>query len=955
MLRLRTLGGLSVEGASHPLTGAAVQRRRLGLLAVIAAGDTRGVSRDRLLGLFWPERDEERARHALAQSIYALRRALGEDALVVGQNELRLNAAVIGVDLWDFDRALAEGRIRDAAESYAGPFLDGVFIEGAPELDRWIEVERDRLRRAYIAALVSLASAADGESRYDDAVRWWRLLTIAEPLAPQPALGMMRALAATGDIPAALEHGRSYEARLHSELELSPSSEIVALTEWLRDQPVAVSQAARPIATPAFTPVTQPPATTSSGAERSWRRSRTGFALAAGCAALVALVALTRTNLSRASALAVDRNRIAVFPFTARGDTANAFLGVGSVEVLSAALNGAGPLRAVDPRALLIRLGSDSISDPSRAARIAADLAAGQFVLGSLTQLDDSLQVTASLYDVTKPGRPVAQASSIGARTDVLQTLQRLAAELLVGRSDAPSQRLARVAAVTTTSIPALKEYITGESAMRVWNFGDALDAFQRAVALDTTFALGYYRLSIAADWMGRGDLVAGAATQAARHADRLSERDRQLVEALLAWRRHDSDEAERRYREILLHYPDDVETWYQLGEVYFHDNPARGRSFADARMPFERALALDPNGKEIMVHLMRIAAWEERWDSVGAFVRRMDPAGTDPHLRPYRMVATGDTAGLTRALESLRPVDGTSVFISGVRFALYTHRLDVAAHLFELLTDQRRPPGERAAGHHALGFLAAARGRWREARARLDSARALRAHYGLAEWSRLALVPFAALPPNELAALRDTLLRWRSVPVDTSTRKALWESSAEEYPVELTAIAGMISARLNDAAGVGSAARALEEMAWPRTPGLDEWRAERVALLRAAALRLSGRSAAALAEAPHVGVPDDRDVRDDERYMVAELASAAGQLAEAVQLFGSFEQTGVQSLPWAAPGHFARGELLERTGKTREAALEYERVVELWRDCDVELEPLRNEAARRAARLSSR
>jgi hypothetical protein len=164
-----------------------------------------------------------------------------------------------------------------------------------------------------------------------------------------------------------------------------------------------------------------------------------------------------------------------------------------------------------------------------------------------------------------------------------------------------------------------------------------------------------------------------------------------------------------------------------------------------------------------------------------------------------------------------------------------------------------------------------------------------------------------------------------------------------------------LISARLNDAAGVRSAARALDEMAWPRTPGLDEWRAERGALLRAEALRLGGRSAAALAEAPHPGMPDDRDMRDDERYMVGELASAAGQLAEAMQLFGSFEQSGVQSLPWAAPGHFERGELFERAGKAREAALEYERVVELWRNCDVELEPLRNEAARRAAQLKSR
>ena len=372
---------------------------------------------------------------------------------------------------------------------------------------------------------------------------------------------------------------------------------------------------------------------------------------------------------------------------------------------------------------------------------------------------------------------------------------------------------------MTTSSLPALKEYLTGEAALRAWDFGDALDAFQRAVALDSTFALGYYRLSIAADWMGHGDLATDAATRAARHASRLSARDRTLVDALLAWRRHDSDEAEQRYREILLHYPDDVETWYQLGEVYFHENPVRGRSFADARLPFERALALDPNGREIMVHLMRIAAWEERWDSVGALVRRMDPADTDPHLRPYRMVASGDTAGLTRALEALRPIDATSVFLSGARFALYTRKPDVAARLFELLTDRRRPAAERATGYHALGFLAAARGRWREARARLDSARALRPHYGLVAWSRLALVPYATLRRPELAALRDTVLRWRTVRVDTMSGRALWEAAPEEYPVGLTASAGLISARLSDAAGVVAAARSLEERASPRVP----------------------------------------------------------------------------------------------------------------------------------------
>ena len=67
--RLRTFGGLSLTGESGPVTGAAAQRRKLALLAVLATGGERGVSRDRLLALFWSESDAEHARHALTQSL----------------------------------------------------------------------------------------------------------------------------------------------------------------------------------------------------------------------------------------------------------------------------------------------------------------------------------------------------------------------------------------------------------------------------------------------------------------------------------------------------------------------------------------------------------------------------------------------------------------------------------------------------------------------------------------------------------------------------------------------------------------------------------------------------------------------------------------------------------------------------------------------------------------------
>ena len=91
MLLLRTFGGLSLSAADRELAGAAAQRRPLALLAILAVAGERSVSRERLQLLLRPESDAERARKVLAQTVYALRRNLGDPSLIQGTTELRLN------------------------------------------------------------------------------------------------------------------------------------------------------------------------------------------------------------------------------------------------------------------------------------------------------------------------------------------------------------------------------------------------------------------------------------------------------------------------------------------------------------------------------------------------------------------------------------------------------------------------------------------------------------------------------------------------------------------------------------------------------------------------------------------------------------------------------------------------------------------------------------------------
>src|SRR5574341_798619 len=144
MLSLRLLGGLALSGPDGPVTGRAAQRRRLAILAVVAHASGRPVSRDKLIALFWPESNNERARHLLADSIYVLRDALGSDVVLTAGDDISLNCDRITSDVAAFLQDLDAGDLAGAIDRYAegGPFLDGVYLSDAPEFERWVEFTR---------------------------------------------------------------------------------------------------------------------------------------------------------------------------------------------------------------------------------------------------------------------------------------------------------------------------------------------------------------------------------------------------------------------------------------------------------------------------------------------------------------------------------------------------------------------------------------------------------------------------------------------------------------------------------------------------------------------------------------------------------------------------------------------------------------------------------------------
>jgi predicted amidohydrolase/DNA-binding SARP family transcriptional activator/TolB-like protein len=255
MIDIALLGGVSVSVDGVPLTGEAAQRRRVALLALLAAPSLRSLSRDRLIGWLWPDHDPESARRLLSAALHVLRKALGHDALVTSSDDVALNPSLVHVDAVEFRCALGSGEVERALTLYGGEFMDGFFVNDAADFGQWVDGERSELKRLYGDALEHAAGQRAGAANAAGAAEAWRRRAALDPYDARVALQLMKALAAAGQRGAAIQHARLHAQLLEQEFGAQPDPQVEALALELRQAPVQqapteppASAAARPAA-----------------------------------------------------------------------------------------------------------------------------------------------------------------------------------------------------------------------------------------------------------------------------------------------------------------------------------------------------------------------------------------------------------------------------------------------------------------------------------------------------------------------------------------------------------------------------------------------------------------------------------------------------------------------------------------------------------------------------------
>jgi eukaryotic-like serine/threonine-protein kinase len=687
------------------------------------------------------------------------------------------------------------------------------------------------------------------------------------------------------------------------------------------------------------------------------RRKRVVVAGGLAIAVAASLLAFWTTR----SDSVLDANLIAVAPF----DVASPSLALwkeGMVDVMSRNLDGAGPFRTVPPTVVVRRWRGRADAPSARA--LGASTGARLVLFGGLLAAGDSVRASVELLDATT-GRTLAEIE----RRDVPDRIDRLSDSLTVAvlRELGQSRRidLARATSSPTTSIAALKAYLQGEQFYRAALWDSAQAHFERALRLDSGFALAYHRLAAVRNWRDPKDIPDSIADELMRQTSRfprgLAPRERLLAtvdslsaEAHFALRRGmatanyvDNEALVRRLYATLIdglrQYPNDPELAFLLADAKWrYDGDVVVGELDDRAILalYDRAIALDSAFAPAYVTPISLAAYLDGATSARRYIsayHAFEPSGARPNairladilLNPAR----ASSLDVEHLVDSL-PADGLCE-----AFTLLRHIPDSAevtvrmARLLANRTTQSLPvkPGTTCAFSESVNGLQF-RGHLRDAK-QVASAQA--------HW----LLPSVAY----------NMARVGMVPAET-TRAEFQHILARAPRVKMTKLYGWWATDGDTSSIQTYITQFADRENHMGTPSAE-------AMLRASVS--AGRAYLALAKRDTVSALRQflttadtlHECWYDNRMATVQLLIAKGRYADAgVRLERRWPGTsacsnGFDDVIWT----MQRARVFEKLGRGQEAAANYAFVADAWRTADPELQTYVRESHEALARLNRR
>lgn len=235
---IRLFGAIEIRHKGVQLTQFRSQKA-LTLLAYLISHD-RPIMREFLAGLTWPEREQSLALGLLRRTLYDLSSKL-PGCLLIDRRTVQFRPMVsVSIDVHTFAMLAAQDNPAAWAQAivlYQAPFGEGIYLNGAPELENWLLREQEQWQQHVAHLLNRLIVRHQAEGAYEVALHYARRLVELEPWREETHCQIMWLLVRTGQTSAALAQYRRCRQALWTELAVEPTATTQALYANIQAMP----------------------------------------------------------------------------------------------------------------------------------------------------------------------------------------------------------------------------------------------------------------------------------------------------------------------------------------------------------------------------------------------------------------------------------------------------------------------------------------------------------------------------------------------------------------------------------------------------------------------------------------------------------------------------------------------------------------------------------------------
>ncbi|MDJ0957891.1 MAG: BTAD domain-containing putative transcriptional regulator [Arenicellales bacterium] len=245
-IRLKLLGEFECLAEDGTLVDIALAKDQ-GLLAILALSPDFKSSRSRIIGLLWSARGNEQARASLRQSLWSLKKSIGnsvDGVLQIDRRHIGLNPNSVITDVTRFHQLIAsptKESLEEAVELYHGDLLTGLEIRDRV-WQEWLTIERESLRTRVVKALRCLIDHYGAGSQSEQLIEAGQKLVKLEPFQEEGYRAMMRGYAECDQRAMALKQYERCRELLQNELDTSPDSATRHLFSQVKDGSIGTGQ-----------------------------------------------------------------------------------------------------------------------------------------------------------------------------------------------------------------------------------------------------------------------------------------------------------------------------------------------------------------------------------------------------------------------------------------------------------------------------------------------------------------------------------------------------------------------------------------------------------------------------------------------------------------------------------------------------------------------------------------